>query len=114
MKGEWKLWDGWGPAKDGLMRCARIGPPAEGGLRAFDSAGLSPVDIEGTCEDLDMVVNAVNAFLRPGPRCSHPQCLRAATKTFTISYGVGAERKYPRCDEHPPGTYGRITAEEPA
>lgn len=64
MEGPWKLWDGWGPHKDGLMRVSHIGPSV-GGLRAYDSDGLSPVDIQGTREDLELVINAVNAYLAP-------------------------------------------------
>ena len=64
--GPWKLWDGWGPHTDGLMRVMHIGP-IDGGLRAYDSDGLSPVDIQGTREDLELVVNAVTAHLHPQP-----------------------------------------------
>jgi hypothetical protein len=59
----WKLWDGWGPHTDGLMRVSRIGPSI-GGLEAFYNTNKA--DIQGTREDLELVVNAVNAYLHPG------------------------------------------------
>ena len=44
--------------------------------------------------------------------CSRPGCPKEATKTFIVSYGENDERKYPRCDNHPPGSYGRIVRTE--
>ena len=54
----WKLWNGYGPGTDGLMRVERIGPdgPYLGLTTHPDSS-----DIAGTMEDLEMVVLAVNS-----------------------------------------------------
>jgi len=60
--GPWKLWNGWGPANDGLMRVERIGPSL-GGLEAFYNTHKT--DIQATLEDLRLVVNAVNLYLQP-------------------------------------------------
>ena len=63
--GPWKLWNGWGPANDGLMRVERIGPSL-GGLEAFYNTHKT--DIQATLENLRLVVNAVNLYLNPPSR----------------------------------------------
>ena len=51
----WKLWNGWGPHTDGLMRAHRISPdPDKGGLFVADGG-----DIVGSKEDLEAVANAL-------------------------------------------------------
>ena len=52
----WKLWNGWGPHTDGLMRVLRIGPDSDrGGLFVADGG-----DIVGSKKDLEAVCNALN------------------------------------------------------
>ena len=59
---EWKLWNGYGPLTDGMMRVERIGPeerrnePHRSGLTAGEGR-----DIVGSEEHLELVVDAVNS-----------------------------------------------------
>jgi len=58
--GPWKLWSGWGPHTDGLMRVLRIGPESveSTGLWKGDCGG----DIVAKREDLELVARARNAL----------------------------------------------------
>lgn len=62
----WKLWSGWGPAKDGYMRLERIGPApsadwatADAPIRCGLRAG-SEIDMVGLRADLEFIVHACN------------------------------------------------------
>ena len=85
--GPWKLWSGWGPADDGLMRVERIGP-SMGGLEAFYNAHKT--DIQATLEDLELVVNAVNAYLHPPASREREYVIRI--REIAMNYGDGGER----------------------
>ena len=50
MAERWKLWNGWGPAQDGLMRVLRIGPENDYYQKSLNASG--GVDIVGAEEVL--------------------------------------------------------------
>lgn len=52
----WKLFNGYGPLADGLMRVERIGPDGGGGITTDESS-----DMAGTREDLEGLISAVNS-----------------------------------------------------
>lgn len=51
---DWRIYNGWGPGADGLMRAQRIGPAAGGGIQASEPGA----DIAGTREDLELAAQA--------------------------------------------------------
>lgn len=55
--GEWKCWNGWGPAADGLMRVARIGPSDPDAWRSLQTRFESE-DISGTKADMEFIARA--------------------------------------------------------
>ena len=55
--GPWKLWNGWGPHTDSLMRVERIGPDGDGGIQPSNGG-----DMMGRREDLEIVCQMRNAL----------------------------------------------------
>ena len=53
---QWKLWNGYGPLPDSMMRVERIGPKGGGLTTEYGSS-----DIRGSVEHLELVITAVNA-----------------------------------------------------
>lgn len=60
----WVLYNGYGPLKDGLMHCLRIGPDfgQDGGI----STDPDSADLKGTRADFERLVACVNALAGVG------------------------------------------------
>ncbi len=76
----WKLWNGYGPLRDGQYAVARIGPDT--GERSDGLVGSEGHDIIGTKADLEYVVLACN---------SHDALLAAAKAGLAALYTAQGE-----------------------